>query len=96
MSFENFPYTNFHELNLDWLIQKVKEAYRPDNPPENIVLSVNGESGDVILYKNAIVRFPDIEDDTWNIEAIPLEVSWKDGEVGYDTEFIKNIASEIC
>lgn len=70
MSFENFPYTNFHELNLDWLIKKVKEAYSPDNPPENIVLSVNGESGDVILYKNAIVRFPDIEDDTWNIHRL--------------------------
>ena len=23
--FENFPYTNFHELNLDWLVKKVKE-----------------------------------------------------------------------
>ena len=70
MSFENFPYTNFHELNLDWLIQKVKEAYSPDNPPENIVLSVNGESGDVVLYKNAIVRFPDVEEDSWNIHRV--------------------------
>lgn len=24
-AFENFPYTNFHELNLDWLLNKVKE-----------------------------------------------------------------------
>lgn len=70
MSFENFPYTNFHELNLDWLIQKVKEAYSPDNPPENIVLSVNGESGDVVLYKNAIVRFPDVDEDSWNIHRV--------------------------
>lgn len=23
--FNNFPYTNFHEMNLDWLIKKVKE-----------------------------------------------------------------------
>ena len=23
--FENFPYTNFHELNLDWILQKIKE-----------------------------------------------------------------------
>ena len=22
--FENFPYTNFHELNLDWIVQKMK------------------------------------------------------------------------
>ena len=21
--YENFPYTNFHELNLDWLVKKV-------------------------------------------------------------------------
>ena len=70
MSFENFPYTNFHELNLDWIIQKVKEAYSPDNPPENIVISVNGETGDVILYKDAIVRLPDVEEGTWNIHRV--------------------------
>lgn len=23
--FENFPYTNFHEVNLEWLIKTVKE-----------------------------------------------------------------------
>ena len=23
--FEQFPYTNFHDLNLDWLLQKYKE-----------------------------------------------------------------------
>ena len=26
MPFEQFPYTNFHELNLDWIIDKVKEC----------------------------------------------------------------------
>lgn len=26
MAFEQFPYSNFHDLNLDWIIQKVKEA----------------------------------------------------------------------
>ena len=51
--FHQFPYTNLHELNLDWLIEKVKEAYSPDNPPENIVLSVNGQTGDVVLYEGA-------------------------------------------
>lgn len=68
--FEGFPYTNFHDLNLDWIIQKVKEAYSPDNPPEDIVLSVNGETGNVTLYTDAVVTFPDVEDNTWNIHRL--------------------------
>lgn len=28
MSFEVFPYTNFHEMNLDWLIEKMKELVK--------------------------------------------------------------------
>ena len=67
MSFENFPYTNFHDLNLDWIIQKIKECYSPDNPPENVVLSVNGETGQVILYKNAVVQLPTVEESVWGI-----------------------------
>ena len=23
----NFPYTNFHELNLDWILNKIKELF---------------------------------------------------------------------
>lgn len=65
--FEQFPYTNFHDLNLDWIIEKVKAAYSPDNPPDFAVLSVNGETGAVVLYKDAQVHFPDIEEGTWNI-----------------------------
>lgn len=25
--FEHFPYTNFHDLNLDWILRTVKELY---------------------------------------------------------------------
>lgn len=65
--FENFPYTNLHELNLQWLIEEVKKCYSPDNPPEAMVISVNGESGIVTLYKDAHIAFPDIDAIQWNM-----------------------------
>lgn len=66
--FNQFPYTNLHELNLDWLIEKVKEAYSPDNPPDNIVLSVNGQTGNVTLYEAALVELPAVpNNDMWQI-----------------------------
>lgn len=65
--FEQFPYTNFHDLNLDWIIKKIKECYSPDNPPEFAVISVNGETGEVVLYKNAVVQLPAVDETTWNV-----------------------------
>ena len=59
--FEKFPYTNLHELNLDWIINKLHEI-------ENAaVLSVNGQTGDVVLYQDALVVFPPVTDNQWNI-----------------------------
>ena len=26
--FDNFPWTNVHELNLDWIVKKIKELYQ--------------------------------------------------------------------
>ena len=66
--FENFPYTNLHELNLDWLIEYMKqiEAEVQDGP----VVSVNGQTGVVTLYQEAQVQLPDVVDSQqtyWNI-----------------------------
>ena len=60
--FENFPYTNLHELNLDWLIQEMKELEQKvqDGP----VVSVNGLTGVVTLYRESNIQFPDITDAT--------------------------------
>lgn len=43
------PYTNFHDINLDWMIKRVMKAYTPDNPPPYPVKSVNGKTGTVQL-----------------------------------------------
>lgn len=65
--FNNFPWTNLHELNLQWIVETLKKCYSPDNPPEAMVISVNGESGNVVLYKDAVIRFPDVQDTQWNL-----------------------------
>ena len=59
--FENFPYTNLHELNLDWLIKELQRVQ------SQAVISVNGMTGDVILYENATVQFPNVQDNHWSI-----------------------------
>lgn len=59
--FENFPYTNLHDLNLDWLVDQLKKM------TEAQVLSVNGMTGVVTLYENAAVQFPTVAQDSWQI-----------------------------
>lgn len=59
--FENFPYTNLHELNLDWLISIIKDL------KENMVISVNGLTGEVILYQDATMELPEVTDNRWSI-----------------------------
>lgn len=59
--FENFPYTNLQEINLAWLIDAINKV------KEGQVISVNGETGEVTLYENASVQFPDVSSPVWNV-----------------------------
>lgn len=59
--YQNFPYTNLHELNLDWLIEQLNKI------TSSSVLSVNGQTGQVILYENATVQFPNVPESDWSI-----------------------------
>ena len=59
--FEQFPYSNFHELNLDWLVEVVKTL------KNNLVVSVNGQTGEVVLYQDPNVRFPDVDSTNWTL-----------------------------
>ena len=59
--YEDFPYTNLHQLNLDWLVDVVQTLH------DNMVISVNGQTGEVILYKDATVQLPNVDDRAWTI-----------------------------
>lgn len=59
--FENFPYTNLHELNLDWVIKEIEDL------KEGQVLSVNGQTGVVILYQDNDILFPAVTESHWSM-----------------------------
>lgn len=62
--FEQFPYSNFHDINLDWLINEIKKL------GNSAVLSVNGQTGDVILYQSENIVFPEVEANTWRMVRV--------------------------
>ena len=62
--FEQFPFADFHQLNLDWIIRELKKR------GENVVLSVNGETGDVVLYKSENIVFPSVDSNTWRMVRV--------------------------
>lgn len=59
--FSHFPYSNIHQLNLDWIIEQIKTL------KENAVISVNGQTGEVVLYQSENIQFPDVESGTWRM-----------------------------
>lgn len=54
MAFEQFPYSNFHDLNLDWIIGKIKEFNeRLDTIREGILTAANDYTDNQIAKFNA-------------------------------------------
>lgn len=53
-----FPYTNFHDLNLDWIIEYVKsaksEAEDLINQFENSIVQTTGDSTNKVMSQNAV------------------------------------------
>lgn len=53
-----FPYTNFHDLNLDWIIEYVKSAKSEIedfiNQFENVVVQTTGDSTNKVMSQNAV------------------------------------------
>lgn len=65
--FEQFPHTNLHELNLDWLIDMINQF--KEELEDSAVLSVNGQTGHVTLYESENVILPALPEgvDQWRL-----------------------------
>lgn len=54
----SFPYTNFHDLNLDWIIEYVKSAKSEIedsiNQFENLIVQTTGDSTTQVMSQNAV------------------------------------------
>lgn len=55
-----FPYTNFHDINLDWIIEYVKSAKSEIesliNQFENLIVQTTGESTTQVMSQNAVTE----------------------------------------
>lgn len=54
----NFPYTNFHDINLDWIIEYIKSAKSEIEDLikqfENLIVQTTGESTTQVMSQNAV------------------------------------------
>lgn len=78
MSLLKYPYTNLHELNLDWLIEQLNK--------ESPVVSVNGKQGIVTLTGQDINRVPN------DTETLSGALDELDGDIGDINEKIGTTA----
>ena len=55
-----FPYTNFHDINLDWIIEYIKSAKSEIesliNQFENLIVQTTGESTTQVMSQNAVTE----------------------------------------
>lgn len=100
MVFDNFPYTNFHEMNLDWVLHKLKEM---ENELDNFVDLNAVKYHDPIGWnittqyqQNEIVKDPNTGILYMAKQPVPTGIAltntdyWLEiGDMSYDIDFLK-------
>ena len=63
-----YPYTNFHDLNLDWILQELN----------NMDARLDGIIGDAVKQANAYTdqQLKDFKDDFSNLQKLPSSASF--------------------
>lgn len=73
-----YPYTNLYNLNLDWIIQAIKEMQTIVEPLERVVNSVNGMTGDVEITKALLTQILGGLVETFNGRSGAVELTAED------------------
>lgn len=92
-----FPYTNFHDLNLDWIIEYVKSAKSEIedliNHFENLIVQTTGDSTTQVMSQNAVtiqLNFLSSRINTLNTTVEELTANLAE----FETETASNFSSD--
>lgn len=83
--FDHFPYTNFHELNLTWILEKMK-ALSAEVDTLNIWMATHKEE-----YQEAISRLKAVENEIATFEA-EIEAQFSQLQADIEADFAKQKA----
>lgn len=100
----HFPYTNFHDLNLDWIIEYVKSAKSEIedliNQFENLIVQTTGDSTTRVMSQNAVtiqLNFLSSRINTLNTTVEELTAKLNDDIANlaeFETETASNFTSD--
>lgn len=100
----HFPYTNFHDLNLDWIIEYVKSAKSEIedliNQFENLIVQTTGDSTNKVMSQNAVtvqLNFLSSRINTLNTTVEELTAKLNDDIANlaeFETETASNFTSD--
>ena len=92
-----FPYTNFHDINLDWIIEYVKSAKSEIedliNQFENLIVQTTGNSTNKVMSQNAVtvqLNFLSARINTLNTTVEKLTANLAE----FETETASNFSSD--